>query len=227
MVTVDLREHGASRGLSPPHDLEACAKDLERLAAHLGSAPAAVVGHSFGGKVALAYARRAPAELRQLWVVDVSPAARRPAGSATEMLEAVRALPERFEAREQAVQALRGRGFSPAVARWMSTNLERTGEEGGGFRWRFDVEAIGALLESFFATDLWPVVTDPPPGVDVQVVKATRSDALDEAECERIEAAARSRPVRLHRVDGGHWLNADAPDHMVELLAERLPRPPD
>lgn len=226
MVTVDLREHGGSRGLSPPHDLQACAKDLERLAAHLGSVPDAVVGHSFGGKVALAYARGAPAGLRQVWVVDVSPAARAPAGSATEMLEAVRELPERFEDRETAVEALRGRGFELGVARWMSTNLERSGADDGAFRWRFDVEAIGSLLESFFATDLWEAVTHPPQGSEVRVVKATRSDALDEADCDRIEAAGRSGAVRLHRVEGGHWLNADAPDRMVELLAEGLPGPP-
>ncbi len=226
MVTVDLREHGDSRGLSPPNDLAACADDLERLAEHLGRVPDAVVGHSFGGKVALAFAGRAPEGLRQVWVVDASPAARRPAGSATEMLAAVRALPERFGGREEAVEALRARGFSPGVARWMSTNLERTAEESGAFRWRFDVDAMEELLESFFATDLWTAVTRPAAGLEVRVVKATRSDALDEADCARIEAAGRTRAVRLHRVDGGHWLNADAPDRMVELLAEGLPRPP-
>ena len=30
----------------------------------------------------------------------------------------------------------------------------------------------------------------------------------------------------VHDVEGGHWLNADNPDALVDLLAEELPRHP-
>ena len=60
---VDLRNHGASAGAPGPHTLSACADDLERLAEQLGAAPEVVIGHSFGGKVALEVAARAPAGL--------------------------------------------------------------------------------------------------------------------------------------------------------------------
>jgi len=35
-------------------------------------------------------------------------------------------------------------------------------------------------------------------------------------------AAARSERVHLHRIEGGHWVNADNPDGLVELLAREL-----
>lgn len=220
-VLVDLRLHGDSRGFPGPHTLEACAADLRILADALGQGPRALLGHSFGGKVVLETLRAGLPELRQAWVVDASPSARRPEGSAVRMLEAVRELPPRFPDREAAVAALEERGFEPPVARWMSTNLERRED---GFGWRFDLDGVEALLEAFFASDLWAVVERPPRGVALHVVKATRSEALPEEECRRLEEiAARGAPVRLHRVRGGHWLNADAPDAVVDLLAGRLP----
>lgn len=220
-VLVDLRQHGESRGLPPPHDLERCAEDLERLARDPGLRPSAVVGHSFGGKVALAWAGGAPAGLRQLWVVDVSPSAGRPGGTAGRMLRAVRALPERFPTRDEAVSALVERGFERPVATWMATNLERAD---GGFRWRFDADAMEALLADFHRRDLWMVLEAPPDGLEVRIVRATRSDAIPAEEARRIEElAAGGAPVRLHRVEGGHWLNADAPEAMVDLLSEGLP----
>src|SRR5262245_8884848 len=51
-VLVDLRMHGRSQGAPPPHTIDTAAGDLVHLAAELSLA--AVVGHSFGGKVALA-----------------------------------------------------------------------------------------------------------------------------------------------------------------------------
>ena len=74
-VLVDLREHGESRGFEPPHTLEATAGDLEALAPEsVGPGPRAVLGHSFGGKIALLRGRDDPG-VRQVWVVDSTPEA--------------------------------------------------------------------------------------------------------------------------------------------------------
>jgi pimeloyl-ACP methyl ester carboxylesterase len=39
---------------------------------------------------------------------------------------------------------------------------------------------------------------------------------------ERAERAAGQR-VHLHRIAGGHWVNADNPDALLDLLIEWLP----
>ncbi|MEO0604254.1 MAG: alpha/beta hydrolase, partial [Myxococcota bacterium] len=51
-VLVDLRNHGGHPPASPPHDLAACARDLQGHIAREGM-PSTLVGHSFGGKVVL------------------------------------------------------------------------------------------------------------------------------------------------------------------------------
>ena len=51
-VLVDLRKHGASQDFPAPHTLVACADDLRALEKSIGRFDG-VLGHSFGGKVAL------------------------------------------------------------------------------------------------------------------------------------------------------------------------------
>ena len=237
---VDLRQHGGSTGFPEPHTLEAAAHDLQELVEAQGLDARAVLGHSFGGKVALVYGRNwgrnwgriqaaegtvdgvgAPAVLEQLWIVDSTPEARSPSGSAWEMLGVLRRVPETFAERGEGVQALQREGVAPPIAQWMATNL--AADRDGLYRWRIDPDEMEALMRDFFATDAWDVVEEPPAGVEIHFVKAEESSVLDEAACSRIEEAGRgSGRVHLHRVAGGHWLNADNPDALVALLSEGL-----
>ena len=51
-VLPDLRGHGRSLGLTPPHTLAAAAADLVSLEAELGHPIHGLGGHSFGGRPA-------------------------------------------------------------------------------------------------------------------------------------------------------------------------------
>lgn len=217
---VDLRMHGGSLGFPPPHTIAAAANDLTALAAPLEATPAVVVGHSFGGKVALEYLRQHPDGLRQVWVIDSTPEAREPGGSAWAMLRILRSLPDVFPSRDDLIAALERSGVATPIAHWMATNVVHRPD---GYRWRFDLNAMEDLLRDFFATDLWKVVDEPPVGVQLHVVKASDSSILTAETLERIERASSGGRVFLHEVDGGHWLNADNPDAVVELLARHLP----
>ena len=95
--------------------------------------------------------------------------------------------------------------------------------EDGRWGWRIDPSDMEALLRDFFKTDAWDVVERPPDALEVHVIKAEESSILDEGACRRVEAAGRATGrVWLHRVPGGHWLNQDNPDALVELLSETL-----
>lgn len=221
---VDLRLHGASPAFDPPHTVPACADDLRAL---LGQAPwpapvDAVVGHSFGGKVALSLlADGPPPPLAQVWIADSTPAPGEPDGSAWEMLGVVRGLPPRVATRAEAIDGLTRGGVAPDVAAWMVSNLRR---EGDGLVWALDLDAMEALLRDFFVRDYWAVVEAPPAGVTLHFIKGTRSSRLSEPACARIEAAGRATGrVHLHRVEGGHWVHADNPTQVTALLAEALP----
>jgi pimeloyl-ACP methyl ester carboxylesterase len=215
---IDLREHGGSKGFEAPHTIENAAADLERLAESVGR-PSAVLGHSFGGKVVLTWAGTRPDGLRQVWVIDAPLAPGEPKGSAWEMLDVLRALPGPFETREAAVDALMAKKIAEPTARWMATNLDPRDD---ALHWRFDLDAIEALILDFFATDVRDVVSSPPDGMEIHIVRALRASTISDAKADELRELAEQSPVFLHEVDGGHWLNADCPDEMHALLTESL-----
>ena len=221
VLLVDLRNHGGSRGLAPPHTLAAAAADVDRLVAHLDFHAAAVMGHSFGGKVALVYAQHHGEEVRQVWVVDTTLTVREPEGSAWRMIETVRAMPQEFASRAEAVAGLMEAGYDEGVAQWMAINLEPVE---GVYRWRIDFDVMEEMLLDFFHTDLWEAVVHPPGEAEIHYVRATESTSLDDESQRRLEMAGTANGrVHLHQVEGGHWINTDNPQAVIELLRANLP----
>lgn len=220
-MLIDLREHGASQGFTGPHTISAAAADLTALAASTGNPPSAILGHSFGGKVSLEFSRTAQS-LAQVWVIDSTPDARAAGGSAQAMLEIVQSIPAAFSSREEAVDMLVARGVEKPTAMWMATNLQ---ERGGDYEWRFRLESIAELLQDFFVTDEWDVLEQPRDGVEIHLVKATGSSLLSGDTLERAQNSEDDQHVFIHIVEGGHWLNADNPDAVVQLLTDFLPQP--
>lgn len=233
VLLVDLRQHGESQGFAGPHTIQAAAADLERLADHTGLMPDAVLGHSFGGKVALVFAGSASEPPRQIWVIDSTPQSRVPDGSAWDMLELLESLPRQFASRDDLVRNLMDRGQPKQLAQWMATNLvagEEPADAGGtdagqgGYRWRLDFDAIRELLISFFDTDAWDVVESPPPGTEIHLVKAEDSRVLAGDALARADRAADAGDrTFVHRIAGGHWVNAENPAAIEALLVQMLP----
>lgn len=179
----------------------------------------AILGHSYGGKVGLAMAERARTAALQLWIIDSTPEAKPPSGSAWTMLQMIRRLPERVPSREVVINSIVEGGFPFGVAQWMSTNLVR---EDDGFIWRLDFDVMERLLQDFFQTDLWGVVESPAPLHDIHFLKASQSSAISDDAVRRIVGASSDR-VHLHHREGGHWIHAESPDVVTELLVKSLP----
>lgn len=217
---IDLPHHGESGPGRHGDTLAGIAADLRDWAGAERIRIDALLGHSYGGKVALAFAAADTSGPLQIWVIDSTPETKPPSGSAWDMLAIVRGLPDRFASRDELVEAVTAGGFATGVGQWMATNLTRTED---GFVWRLDFDAMERLLLDFFRTDLWAVVESPPPGVDLHFVKASESSAISPQAVQRIEAAA-SPSVHLHHREGGHWIHAESPQVVTELLVEYLPR---
>lgn len=216
VMPVDLRQHGQTPPLPGPHTLEACAGDLVHLAETTQTDVRGILGHSFGGKVALIYAGLAHDPPDQVWVIDSTPDARPPSGSAWDMLRVLRDSPGPFADRESVVRAVEDQGFARPVAQWMATNAV---PREGGLRWRIDPDEMESLLLDFFRTDAWSVVERPPIGTEIHFVKATESGILTAEAMARVrESGQATGRVHLHEIQGGHWLNADNPGALVDLL---------
>jgi pimeloyl-ACP methyl ester carboxylesterase len=221
-LLVDLRMHGQSQGAPPPHTIAAAADDLARLAGTLALPVAGVLGHSFGGKVALAYTAQAERELDQTWVLDASPGARRGRASETEaVVRTLRDVPQPLPSRERFLEIVIEHGHSRSVADWLAMNLRRAED---GLRLRLDLDAVEALLDAYLGADLWPVLERGAGARAFHVVVAGRSDAFDAADRGRLAAIAAGEPrVHVHHVEGaGHWVHVDAPDTLFDLIGDVL-----
>ena len=224
IVLVDLRHHGDSRDAPGANRLSDCAADLDRLAGSIGR-PEAIVGHSFGGKVALVYGRDHGKDLEQLAVLDC------PVGcldetslSDTELgrvLAALETIPMPLARRSEASATLRTMGFEKALAGWMATNLRPDGK--GGQVWSFDLGAIRELIDDYWRQDLHPYLENPPNRPRIHIVRAAKSDRWSEAELERLAHAAADGRILDHLLpDAGHWLHIDNPAGLLRIMRDIL-----
>ena len=74
VISLDLRNHGASPH-APGMSYAAQAGDVLETLAALAAGRADLLGHSMGGKAAMACALAAPARVRRLLVADIAPVA--------------------------------------------------------------------------------------------------------------------------------------------------------
>jgi esterase len=227
-VLVDLRDHGESQGLAGERTVAAAGADLVALAGAItqaeGGRIAGLLGHSFGGKVAIAAAeqlRAAGLGVDELWVVDAPPGPRTQAGEVgtDEVFAVLAGLPPRFESRGEFVDAIVAAGISKPIAQWLATNLIADADE----RWRFglDLERISALLQDFAAVDLWPALeAEATAGARVTLVVGERSRAVPADQLAQAQALAAVGRITLATVRGaGHLVHVDNPTGLLELMA--------
>lgn len=224
-VLVDLRLHGESQeGVGPPHTIAAAAADVAELIATLepsklsGGTVRAVLGHSFGGKVALELARQRKGDLDHLFVVDSTPSARpngRGSESTQHIVDLLTGLPVEFPDRAAFTAWIEGQGVSRPTAMWLAMNV-RPLPNTTRFVFRVDIAGIRALLADYFRSDLWDVLERPPAAMQSHLVVGGRSGVVDAADRER---AKRCPSTTLDVIaDADHWVHVDAPDALRAIV---------
>jgi esterase len=221
---VDLRGHGRSPKSTSNPSLEAAARDVVNLAARATPPLHAIVGHSFGGKVALEAARiGAMASLEHAVVIDSVPGIRsllRGDDSALAVIEAIESLPINLASKSDFVDALVACGVTRAVAQWLAQSVEK---EGDHVRFMLDLEEIRALILDYFARDLWPVVERPPGVTSVHLVIGDRSNSYSSADRERAARIAElTERVTVDVLPAGHWVHVDDLDGLLRTLLDRV-----
>lgn len=228
VALVDLRGHGLSLQAPAPNTIVAAAKDVLAVEAKVPGAVRAIAGHSFGGKVALAYLdQRAAEPLDHAWVLDSTPSAKPQNQSAEDsirILKMLEAMPRIFPTRTAFVEQVVADGHSARIADWLAMNVRR---EGQAFELRNDLGVIRALLTDYFVTDAWSTIEERRGAKQIHMVVGGRSTLVTSADRARLGALTKSvRGVFLHVLeDAGHWLHADDPEGVVALLSASMDEP--
>ncbi|OAY83257.1 Alpha/beta hydrolase domain-containing protein 11 [Ananas comosus] len=238
-LLVDLRCHGDSASIKKngPNTVASAALDVLKLVAQLRVTPRVLVGHSFGGKVALSMVEQAAKPLARpvrVWVLDATPGKVRAGGDGEdhpgELIAFLSRLPNQVSSKQEIVDALVREGFSLDVARWVVTNLRQTSQpspsSSSSFSWVFDLNGIAEMYKSYEETNLWKIVENVPRGVHVNFLKAERSlhrwalEDLQRIHAAEELAADEGAGVQMHVLeDAGHWVHADNPDGLFRILS--------
>lgn len=234
-LLVDLRCHGDSTSIKKrgPNTVASAALDVLKLVGQLRVTPRILVGHSFGGKVALSMVEQAAKPLARpvkVWVLDATPGKVRPGGDGEdhpgELIAFLSTLPKQVASKRDVVSALVKEGFSKDVAQWVVTNLRPTDSSSSSFSWVFDLKGIAEMYKSYEETNLWKFVEDVPRGVHINFLKAERSlhrwalGDLQRIHAAEEQAADEGGGVQMHVLeDAGHWVHADNPDGLFRILS--------
>lgn len=213
---VDLRNHGSSPWADTMGYAE-MADDLLQLMDRLALRAPAVIGHSMGGKAAMALALRQPQRVGQLVVVDIAPVSYADtltpfalAMSGAEVMS-TGSLGEVQRRLQQAVP-------DPTVVPFLMQNLVRHNDH---FDWRINLVSICAAMPQLcgFPPELLGASFERP----VTVIAGERSDYVPRP------GASAFAPMFPHAQvqvlpGAGHWVHADQPAAFVALVKQALRR---
>ncbi|MGI2258269.1 alpha/beta fold hydrolase [Shewanella sp. GXUN23E] len=205
---VDLPNHGLSFHTADMHyDALACAltdfMDAQQLScAHL-------VGHSMGGKVAMAMALTQGHRVHSLVAADIAPVAYH--ARHTKVFAALTSLPiSQISDRRQALEHLLSAGIDEGTAQFLLKNLQRTAS---GFEWKLNL----SQLEQCYAQLIdWPYSELTYTGPTLFI----RGDQSDYVMSDHRQAILAQFPhVQAKTIVGaGHWLHAQKPAQFNRIV---------
>jgi len=212
--SVDLRNHGASPWADSMGYCE-MADDVLQVCDRLRLKAPVVLGHSMGGKTAMALALRHPQRVGRLIVVDIAPVSY--VDTLTPFAEAMRGANVVAAATRAEVQGrLRQAVPDPAVVPFLMQNLVMHNDH---FDWRLNLMGISASMTQLcsFPSELLGSRFEGP----VAVIAGEHSDYVTEPD------GVEFRPMfPRNRVDvvagAGHWVHADRPDAFLVCVRSAL-----
>ena len=225
-LLMDLRAHGQSLGVEGADTVENAAADVAQTARASSLPVEAVVGHSFGGKVALAFAAHHP-ELKHVLTLDSAPGPRldaRGSEATVRVVSMLRELKGPWAKREDFVADVEAHGQSKGLAQWLAMNLDRRAQ---GFEFALELSRIDALLDDYFRVDLWPLVeraAQTRAGPHFHLVIGMKSKVYehdDRVRAQQLESESDGY-VTVDLLDAGHWVHVDDAQGVAEALQRRL-----
>ncbi|MDR6982774.1 esterase [Rheinheimera pacifica] len=212
VINVDVRNHGRS-GHSSDMNYQLMAEDLAQTLDSLNIQKAAILGHSMGGKLAMAYAVTYPGRVSKLILADIAPVGYPPRhNSIFAGLNSVdlTQIENRADADKQLAQHIKESG----VRQFLLKSLVKEEDK---FQWRFN---LSALYDNYAELVDNPIDSGSYSG-PVLFIKGGDSDYIlpeHKATITKVFPAAQAKIIQ----GTGHWLHAEKPAAFTKLVKDFL-----
>lgn len=218
VIMIDLPNHGRSSWTQSMTYAEMATAIADVLSSG-SDEPLNVVGHSMGGKVAMAMALLRPHLVQRLVVADIAPVRYERISGFADYVMGMRSIDlRRLSTRGEADQALQHYVPDAVVRAFLLQNLRRDPSSESGWRWQMNLSLLGGKL-----SDLgdWPDLATPPYEGPVLWVAGGRSDYI------LPEYGPAMRTLFPHTQlitikNAGHWVHSDQPEIFVAALRRFL-----
>jgi pimeloyl-ACP methyl ester carboxylesterase len=219
VICPDMRNHGASPW-SDAHGYPEMAADLAELIAAEAGGVADVLGHSMGGKAAMAMALLHPGSVARLIVADIAPVAYGHAAAQRAIIAALRALDlAGVTSRAEADRRLQPAIPDAALRAFLLMSLEIGAE---GPRWRMNLRVLDAEMDRIIG---WP---DLPGRFERPVLFLSGAQSAYVRPEHHGAIRAQFPAATFATLEGaGHWLHADRPAEFIAAVSAWLDRPED
>ncbi|MEL6117244.1 alpha/beta fold hydrolase [Photobacterium sp. SP02] len=212
VISLDLRNHGRS-----PHSehftYSDMAQDVVDVINQLEIQAFSVIGHSMGGKVAMAMTELAGERIENLIVLDMAPVAYQVHRHQNVFAGLKAVSNQTVTSRKEAEQYLSQHVMEPGVRQFLLKSLYKEQES---FLWRFNVDA---LINNYSTIMGWSAVS-PFPGRTL-FIKGQDSEYILAEHREHI--ASQFPHAKAHMVaNTGHWLHAEKPDTVNRIILSFL-----
>jgi esterase len=204
VIQIDLRNHGLSPR-SPQVNYPEMAQDVLELMVQLAIEKAIIIGHSMGGKVAMAMTALAPKKIEKLIAIDIAPVnyqVRRH----DQIFAALNAVnTARVTQRQEAAQLMRNFIKEQGVIQFLLKSFQ-SGE------WRFNVPALWDQYDNIVGWQQVPVWPHP-----ILFIRGELSPYIQDRY--RQDIARQFPQAKMHVVAGtGHWVHAEKPDSVLRAI---------
>ncbi len=208
---VDQRNHGRSPHL-PEISYRLMAEDLQHFMEQQWVHRAHILGHSMGGKTAMQFALDYPDMVDRLVVVDIAPGANE--GGHETIFSAMLDLDlTNTENRTQADEELKRRIPEYGVRQFLLKNLSRD-KATGGYRWKMNLTALHKQYHEILAAVSGHEEQFDGPTL---FIRGGKSDYIGSPEEQQIATMFPTAELKTV-ASAGHWVHAEAPKELLELV---------
>jgi len=209
LYLVDQRNHGDS-GHAEEWDYQVMAQDLTAFMEEQGLEKTHLLGHSMGGKTAMALALNHPVKVDRLIIVDIAP--RHYPVHHQSILDGLNAIDmDQLQSRKQADEILSQYVEEKGTRQFLLKSLGRNGQ--GQFIWKINLPVITAKIENVSQAIVSDQVFDHP---TLFVTGANSRYVQDQDKTEIEKLFPNSNIIKIK--NAGHWIHAEQPEAIIKTV---------